>query len=72
MSLEGVVSTRYTAAKTAVENKTWQMLEGALLDTFTASAMVAVYEAMNEDNRAKFDSVPLDKLASFCLRQFRP
>lgn len=65
------MSTRYKTAKTAVDTKTAQMLEGVLLDTFTASAMVAVYEAMNEDNRAKFDSVPLDKLASFCLQQVK-
>ena len=61
------MSARYATAKTAVDTKTAQMLEGALLDTFTASAMIAVYEAMNDSNRARFDTVPLDKLASFCL-----
>ncbi|MDF2990283.1 MAG: hypothetical protein K0S37_797 [Microbacterium sp.] len=61
------VSTRYTVAKRVVSNSTAETLEGALLDLFTASAMVAVYEAMNDANRARFDSIPLDRLASFCL-----
>jgi hypothetical protein len=64
---EGAVSTRYAAAKRVVSTSTAATLEGVLLDLFTASAMVAVYEAMDDANRARFDSIPLERLAAFCL-----
>jgi hypothetical protein len=65
------VSTRYTTAKAVVTARTMGTLEGVLLDTFTASAMVAVYEALGEEQRAKFDSIPLENLAAFCLSKVR-
>jgi hypothetical protein len=36
---------------------------GTLLDSFSASAIVAVYNGLNEVNRAKFASLPLEKMA---------
>lgn len=65
-------STRYAAAQRIVTNSTAEKVEGYLLDTFTASALVAVYEAMNDENRARFDSIALPKLASFCLSKVSP
>lgn len=61
------MSARYAAAKRVVDNRTAETVEGVLLDLVTASALVAVYEAMNETNRARFDSLQFDKLAPFCL-----
>lgn len=61
------MSARYAVAKRITERSNAEMLEGVLLDLWTAGAMVAVYEAMNDANRAKFDAIPLDKLAGFCL-----
>ena len=63
------MSARYEAAKQATETQTAGTIEGALLDTFTASALVAVYEAMSPENQARFDSIPLDKLVAFCFQQ---
>ncbi|MEV5068903.1 hypothetical protein MRBLMI12_000459 [Microbacterium sp. LMI12-1-1.1] len=61
------ISTRYAAAKRIVRTATAEKVEGVLLDTFTASVVVAVFEAMNDTNRARFDSLPLVKLVDFCL-----
>lgn len=37
----------------------------SILDAFTASAIAAVYKALNEANRAKFDRIPLERLLDF-------
>jgi hypothetical protein len=41
----------------------WQhaTIEGARIDAMTASAYVAVWDALNEKNRAHLDSLPLRK-----------
>ena len=66
--VEGAVSQRYVIAKRVVENKQYEFVEGTLLDLFTASAMVAVFEAIKPDNQAKFDKIALAKLVDFCFR----
>lgn len=38
------------------------------LDVFSASAIVAVYEALNETNRAKFAGLPLVKAAHVAFK----
>lgn len=59
-------SQRYDIAKKVVETKTAGELPGGiLLDLFTASALVQVYEALSPENQAKFDEIPLDKLVAF-------
>lgn len=58
------MSKRYEVAKIVLESKSAGKLEGVLLDTFTASALVRLYDALSADSRAKFDAVPLSKLVS--------
>jgi hypothetical protein len=62
------VSARYTAAKRVVTNSQHEEFDGRLLDLWTASAMVAVYEALSPASQAKFDDMPFEKLVGFCLR----
>lgn len=63
-------STRYAAARRVVANSQHEEVEGYLLDLFTASAMVAVYEALKPAAQAQFDTVtPFPRLAAFCLKQ---
>ena len=61
------MSARYNAAKAVTKSKTACMLEGKLLDTFTARALVAVYEALSPASKVKFDTMPLVGLAAFCV-----
>ena len=56
------LSTRYQTAKTVVDTRTAGTLEGQLLDTFTASAIVAAYEGLTDRNRERFDRIPLETL----------
>lgn len=37
------------------------------LDLFTAQALCAVHGALSPEHHAKFDRMPINKLASFCL-----
>lgn len=40
-------------------------VEGYLMDTFTASMLVAVYNALSPKNQDLFDTVPLPALVDF-------
>ena len=44
-------------------------IEGFLMDTFTASMLVSVYNALSPKNQDRFDSIPLDKLVEFGWKQ---
>lgn len=61
------MGTRITTLREIVDTRTAGMIDGILVDLFTASAMVLVHDALSEPNRARFDSIPLPKLAAFCL-----
>ena len=39
------------------------------LDLFTASAIMAVYNAVNDENKVKAARIPITKLADFAFRQ---
>lgn len=47
-----------------VEHRQAARVEGLLVDGFTASMLVQVYDALNEVNRAKFVALPLRKMVS--------
>lgn len=64
------MSTRYATAKRIVANRQFEVVEGMVLDVFTASALVAVYEALNPEAQAKFDTIaPLERVAKFALQK---
>lgn len=70
MTTTMTTSKRYIVAKRVLENHTAEMLEGVLLDTQSAAALVTVYEAMSDTNKANFDKVnPLWMLVSFCFQK---
>ncbi len=41
------------------------------LDVMTSGAILAVYNALNETQRAKFDNIPLGKLVDFCWKHVK-
>jgi hypothetical protein len=42
-----------------------------LLDAFSASAVVAVYNALSEENKTKITRIPILKLINFCFGQVK-
>jgi hypothetical protein len=51
-------------ARRIVQNKQYEKYKGMMLDTFTASAIVKVYDAVNDANKKKLDTLKLPKLVS--------
>ena len=39
-------------------------VDGVLVDSFTASGIVKVYDALNDVNKAKYEALPVKKMAS--------
>ena len=39
-------------------------IDGVIVDVLTANAILTVYDAINETNKAKFIKLPIDKMAS--------
>ena len=58
-----------------VLNRQAERVHGLLVDLFTASAMLAVYDALNADNQAKFaallDADGVRKLARFAINRVK-
>lgn len=42
-----------------------------IVDAFTASAIVQVYDALNNDNKVKFFALPIDKMAKVAFKLCR-
>lgn len=53
---------RITACRRIVKNHQWEFLEDVVIDAQTANAIVVVYDALNEENKAKFTSIPLERM----------
>jgi len=60
---------RIEALRRIVSDSQHATVEGVLVDLFTASAMVQVFDALSPANQAKFDSVPLVTLAVFAMKK---
>ena len=43
-------------------------VDGDLVDLFSAQAIIAVYDALNETNRAKFVALPVHKQAKLAWK----
>lgn len=47
-----------------VKEHQYQKIEGVLVDVVTANAILTIYDAINDTNKAKFIALPIDKMAS--------
>jgi len=56
------------ACREIVRQCQFAKIDGYAVDLFTASAIVTVYDALNETNRAKFVALPLHKMASVAFK----
>lgn len=54
--------TRIEQLREIVTEQSCMKIDGVLVDLFSASAAVKVYDALNEKNRASFISLPLTKM----------
>ena len=56
------------AARDVVKKKSAKKIEGVILDLFTASAIVQVYDAVNQQNKKKMDGLKMHQLASIAFK----
>lgn len=49
-----------------------RMIDGFWVDATTASALIAVHDALNAENQATFDSIPLLRLVDFAWKHVTP
>lgn len=57
-----------TACRNIKATATFAKINGVAVDLFTANAIVAVHDACNETNRAKFLALPLPKMARLAFK----
>ena len=67
-TLPGNPLARIEAIRAVVEHKQYAKIDGLLVDLFSASAIVKVYDALNIDNQHKFASYPAGKMAELAFK----
>lgn len=53
---------RIAAFRRIVAEKQYAKIDGTMIDLFSASVVVNVYDALNEENRAKFAAMRADRM----------
>lgn len=46
-----------------IENYQYEKIDGVIVDAMTADAIITIYDAVNETNKAKFIALPIEKMA---------
>ena len=59
---------RIAAVRDIVAQSQYAKVDGIMLDLFSASAIVTVYDALNETNQAKYREFPVSKMASIAFK----
>jgi hypothetical protein len=55
------------ACRSICDRKQYAKVNGLMVDTFSASAIVQVYDAISEANKAKFVNLSVSRMASIAL-----
>ena len=53
---------RVAAIRRIVEEKQYAKVDGTMIDLFSASAIIAVYDALNEQNKARYAAMPAGRM----------
>ena len=59
---------RLAALRKVVESRTAAKIEGVLVDLFSASLIVQVYEALSERNKVIFAAMPIGQMGKVAFR----
>jgi hypothetical protein len=59
---------RISAIRAIVTNSQYAKVDGIMVDGFSASAIVQVYDAISDANKAKFSALPVWKMASIAFK----
>lgn len=64
----GDPAAKLAALREIVERKQYAKIDGAMVDLFSASAIVKVYDALSEANREKFAALPVVTMAKIAFK----
>lgn len=56
------------ACRSILERKQYAKINGHMVDLFSASAIVKVYDAVNDANKAKLKALPVAHMASIAFK----
>jgi len=56
------------AIKDIVDQKQYAKVDGVIVDTFTAAAMVTVYDALDEANQTRAETLDVVTFAKFAIK----
>lgn len=56
------------ACRSIVANGQYEKINGHMVDLFTASAIVKIYDAVNDANKAKLKALPIARIASIAFK----
>jgi len=59
---------RIDAVRRIVERSQYSKIDGVMVDLFSASTIVSVYDALGTDNQAKFRTFPVGRMASIAFK----
>jgi hypothetical protein len=59
---------RIEAIRNIADSKQYAKVDGVMIDLFSASAIVKVYDALNDTNKEKFKNLPVAKMASVAMK----
>ena len=59
---------RIAAIRQIVERSQYAKVDGCMIDLFSASAIIKVYDALNETNRSKFAGMPAPAMADMAFK----
>ncbi|MGA2260164.1 MAG: hypothetical protein ABSH28_01875 [Acidobacteriota bacterium] len=62
---------RIAAVRQIVEEGAYAKIDGQAVDLFSASAIMAVYNALSEDKREHYASFPVGKMALVAFKLFK-
>jgi hypothetical protein len=68
----GTPAARMAALRQIVAESQYAKIDGTMVDLYTASAIVQIYDALNEANRAKFASFPVGMMAKVAFKLMQP
>ena len=68
----GTPAARMAALRQIVAESQYAKIDGTMVDLYTASAIVQIYDALNDANRAKFASFPVGMMAKVAFKLMQP
>ena len=56
------------ACRSIIANSQYAKINGHMVDTFTASAIIKIYDAVNETNQEKLKALPVARMAQIAFK----